>query len=360
MSNAIRPVADIGGKPVGDGHPAFIVFEAGPTHSGVESAKSLALAARDAGADAVKFQMTNPYRLVADRSQTFSYKILKDRETGETEDVTEPLFDILVRRYLTHEQWAEVKAYCDEIGILMYATVPYFEDLEHLVDIGCAAIKISSSDVNHTPMLRAAARTGLNVQIDTGNAKLGEVEAAVDVLRAEGCDNIVIHHCPSGYPARLDGVNLRIIQTLKAMFDCPVAYSDHSPGWDMDIAAIALGANMVEKTITHDRTTRSIEHMFSLEPQDCARFVRTMREIEQGLGHRRRLFSPEEEAGRTRLRRSIHLNRDMKAGEAISLETVEFRRPGFGILADQWDTVNGRTLAHDLPADHLLSFADLA
>ena len=350
--------AQIGKHTIGAGYPAFLVFEAGPTHTGVESAKSLAKAAKDSGAHAVKFQMTNPYRLVADRRQMFDYKVLTDLASGAIEAVSEPLFDILKRRYLTHDQWAEVKSYCDEIDICMYATVGYLEDLNHLVDIGCQAIKISSSDVNHIPMLRAAAKTGLNVQIDTGNAKLGEVESAVDELVAHGCENIIIHHCPSGYPARLDGINLRILKTLQSMFPVPVAFSDHSPGWDMDIAAIALGASMIEKTITHDRTTRSAEHMFSLEPKDAMRFVTVMREIQQGLGSARRIFSQEEDAGRTRLRRSMHLRTNLPAGHIVRLSDIEFRRPGFGIPASDWDKVNGKKLRVALDEDHRLDWAD--
>ncbi len=355
----LRDVADIAGRPIGDNHPCFLVFEAGPTHDGLESAKELVRFAHEAGADALKFQMTNPDRLVADREQLFTYKILVDRANGAVDEISEPLYDILVRRRLSHDDWAEVKSYCDSLGIIMYATVGFLEDLRHLVEIGCPAIKIASNDVNHFPMIREAARSGLNVQLDTGNAKIAEVEEAIDLVLSEGNDNIIIHHCPSGYPARMDGINLNIIPTLKRMFECPVAFSDHSPGWDMDIAALALGANMIEKTITRDRTTRSVEHMFSLEPPETDKFVDVIRSVEIGFGSKRRTFTPEEMAGRQSLRRSAFLKFGVRKGDIISLSTIEFRRPGSGIGPDRWDEIEGRKFAQDMSEDHLLNWSDI-
>lgn len=355
----LRDVADIAGRPIGDNQPCFLVFEAGPTHDGVESAKELVRFAHEAGADALKFQMTNPDRLIADRTQLFTYQVLVDRDTGAVDEISEPLYDILMRRRLSHDDWANVKSYCDSLGIIMYATVGFLEDLRHLVDIGCPAVKIASNDINHFPLIREAARSGLNIQLDTGNAKIAEVEEAVDFVLAEGNDNIIIHHCPSGYPARMDGINLNIIPTLKRMFDCPVAFSDHSPGWDMDIAALALGANMIEKTITRDRTTRSVEHMFSLEPPDTDNFVNAIRLIEVGLGAKRRTFSPEEMAGRQRLRRSAFVKPDAAKGDTISLSTIEFRRPGHGIGPDRWNELEGRKFARTIPEGQLLSWEDI-
>lgn len=349
----------IGDRRVGDGAPCFITFEAGPTHHGVESAKRLVTLASEAGADAVKFQMSDPDRLIADRSVTFSYDVLVDRETGETETVTEPLYDIIKRRYLTYDEWKEVKRHADGLGMALFFTAGFDDLVDVVADLGCASLKIASADVNHFPLLRKAARTGLCIQLDSGNATMGEVERAVDVVLGEGNPNVVIHNCPSGYPARLPSINLRFIRTLKDAFGLPVAFSDHTPGWEMDVAAVAMGANMVEKTITEDRTTRSVEHYFSLEPQDMNNFVRTIRDVETALGSARRTLAPAEIENRRKIRRSAYLASPAKAGQRVAEADVIYQRPGFGIGPDVFETLGDLRLARDLDAGHMLTFADL-
>lgn len=348
-----------GNRTVGDGQPCFITYEAGPTHNGVESAKKLATLAVEAGADAIKFQILDPDRLVADRSVMFEYEVLVDRETGRTEKVAESLYDLLARRALGGEEWKEVKAHCDGLGLAFFATVGFEDEVRFLADIGCDSIKIASADVNHFPLIRQAAQTGMCIQLDTGSATLGEVEAAVDVIRATGNTNVIIHQCPSGYPARLESINLNIIPTLKRMFGYPVAYSDHTPGWEIDIAAVALGANLVEKTITEDRTTRSIEHVFSLEPADMREFIVRIRNLEKALGSNRRVLAGEELAKRQRIRRSVHLAGPAAAGMRLRDVRVDFRRPGFGIGPDVYETLLDLRFRRDLPTGHVLGFGDL-
>jgi sialic acid synthase SpsE len=349
-----------GKRAVGDGQPCFITYEAGPTHDSLASAKRLVKLAADAGADAVKFQIFDPDRLVADKKLTFSYEVLVDRKTGKTEKVEESLYEILRRRCLAEAEWRELKVFCDELGVAFFSTVSFEEDVRLLESLGCASIKIASADVNHFPLLRLAARTGMCLQLDTGNASLGEVEAAIDVIRAEGNENVIIHQCPSGYPARLSSINLNVIPTLKRMFPYPVAFSDHTPGWDMDVAALALGANLLEKTITEDRMTRSVEHVFSLEPQEMHGFINAIRDVETALGSNRRVMHPEELASRKRVRRSVYLKDTARAGEKLSEVAVEFRRPGFGIGPDRYEELLDAKLVRDLPAGHVLAFDDLS
>jgi N,N'-diacetyllegionaminate synthase len=348
-----------GNRLVGDGAPVFITLEAGPTHNGLESAKQLVAHAAAAGADAIKFQIVDPDRLVADRKLPFTYEVLVDRASGKTETVTEPLYDILCRRSLAPDEWRELKQYCDQKNLAFFATVAFEDELEMVAKLGCDSIKIASADVDHFPFIRKAARTGLCLQLDTGNATIGEIEAAIDVIRAEGNENIIIHHCPSGYPARLESINLNVIPTLKRMFSYPVAFSDHTPGWDMDVAAVAMGANMVEKTITLDRTTRSVEHIMSLEPADMHRFVRVIREIEVAKGSCRRIMSPTEAEKRRTYRRSIHLNKDLPAGHILTEADFAYARPGVGISPRDIDRVVGKTLRHARPAQHRLEWSDL-
>ena len=350
----------IGKKNIGDGFPCYITFEIGPTHEGVDSAKRLIKHASDAGADAVKFQIFDPDRLVADKKQMFSYGILKNKETGEIETIEEPLYDIFVRRSLSKKEWLEIKSYCDELNIVFFSTVGFDEDIIFLEELGCDSIKIASADVNHFPLLKRAAKTNMCIQLDTGMATLGEIEQAVNIIRAEGNENIIIHQCPSGYPARLESVNLKILQTLKKMFPYPIAFSDHTPGHEMDIAAVALGANMVEKTITEDRMTRSVEHIMSIEPKEMKNFVRTIRDVEIGLGTGRRDMSDEELEKRNLNRRSMFLLKSAKKGQRLSNCETEFRRPGFGIRPDQFELVKNGIILKDLEAGHMLNFSDIS
>lgn len=349
----------LGTREVGDGAPVYVTFEAGPTHDGVDSAKRLVTAAAEAGADAVKFQIIDPDRMVADREAPFEYEVLADRDSGRTERVAEPLYDLLARRALPPEDWRELKRHADDAGLAFFATVAFENEIELVRELGCHSIKIASADVNHLPLIRQAAATGLCIQLDTGNATLEEIETAVEAIREQGNDDIIVHHCPSGYPARLESVNLRIITTLKQRFPYPIAFSDHTPGWDMDIAAVALGADLVEKTITEDRTTRSVEHIMSLEPPDMRTFVRAIRDLEIALGDTRRILHEEERRRRLRIRRSAFLERDVRAGERLGAAGVVFRRPGDGLAPDAYETLLDARFARDLPAGTKLDPADL-
>lgn len=346
-------------KWVGAGHPCFITFEAGPTHSGLASAIEMVRLSAASGADAVKFQIFDPDKLVADKKQLFTYDVLVDRASGKTETVSEPLYDILKRRYLEPAQWREVKAVADECNIAFFATVGFEEDVELLVDLKCDSIKIASADVNHFPLLRLVAQTGMSIQIDTGNATLGEIEAAVDVLTAAGNDKIIIHQCPTGYPAHLPSINLRMLQTLQSMFPHPTAFSDHTPGWDMDIAAVALGANLIEKTITKDRMTRSVEHVMSIEETQFRPFVQAIRDVEIALGAPRRPLSPEQLKKRQAIRRSAFARVDLPAGHMLTAADLIYRRPGFGIAPNEEDRILGRTLTQAVPAGTVLSWSML-
>lgn len=354
-----RRMVRFGERWVGDDAPVFVTFEAGPTHNGLESAKRLISHAAAAGADAVKFQVLDPDRLVADRSVMFEFDVLVDKKTGRTETIKEPLYDLFVRRALAKDEWRALKAHADALKLAFFATAGFFDEIDFLAELGCHSFKIASSDVNHLPLIRRAASTGMCLQLDTGNSTIGEIETAIDVIRAEGNENIIIHHCPSGYPARLEGINLNIITTLRKMFPYPVAFSDHSPGSDMDVAAVALGANLVEKTISEDRATRSVEHIFSIEPADMKRFVETVHGIETALGRHRRIMHGPEIARRQANRRSTHLAQPARAGSRLGELAVEFRRPGYGLSPADFEHLADRALKADLPAGHVLNLSDL-
>jgi sialic acid synthase SpsE len=294
-----------------------------------------------AGCDAVKFQLVQPDRLVPDKAQTFTYeRLLPD---GTTESVTENYHELVSRRYLTFDDWRKVRAHCSDIGIAFFATATYPDTLQFLVDVSAKAVKVASGDINNVTWIRECARTGLQVHLDTGNATLGEVEAAVLACEEEGNGDIVIHHVPSGYPARLESVNLRMIPTLQA-FGHTVGFSDHSPGWDMDIAAIALGASVIEKTLTLDRTQRGPEHMFSLEPDDMTRFVRAVRDVEVALGGPWRRVGPEQRESRKAARRSPVAVNGAVSGTRLAEVAVEWARPGTGLTPEEYERLKDARL----------------
>lgn len=343
-------------KWIGVGHPCFITFEAGPTHSGLNSAMELVRLAASSGADAIKFQIFDPEKLVADKAQLFSYEVLTDRASGASETVSEPLFDILARRSMSKSEWREVKAVADECGIAFFATVGFEEDIELLSELACDSIKIASADVNHFPLLKLAAQTGMCIQLDTGNASLGEIEQAVDTIVAAGNEKIIIHQCPSGYPARLESINLRMLQTLQAMFPYPTAFSDHTPGWDMDIAAVALGCNLVEKTITKDRMTRSVEHIMSIEEPQFVPFIQAIRDVETALGSHRRAVPIEQLEKRKAIRRSAFAAIDLEEGSVITEDSIVYRRPGYGIPPSSHEQLMGAVVSRRIKAGEALSW----
>ncbi len=334
----------IGEKSIGEGHGVYIVFEAGATHTGLESAKQLASVAKEAGADAVKFQMLYADRLMADREVLFEYEYLT--KEGKFERLREPLYDILKRRELSFDEWRDLKHYCDEIGLTMICTATFEDEVDFLVDeLGVPAIKICSGDVDYLHLIAYTASKRVNLQLDTGGAELWEIERAVRVAEDRGCQNLVIHLCPTGYPACLESVNLRMISTLKKVFpDYAIAFSDHFPGWVMDVAAVALGADLVEKTITLDRTIRSCEHAFSLEPSEAREFVRVIREVDTALGKSRRVFPPDWHERLKIARRSPYATRDLKPGEVIRRTDFEFRRPQIGLKDEEFSLALGKSL----------------
>jgi len=344
---------------IGNGNPTYIVFEIGPTHHGLESAKRLISHAADAGANAVKFQILDAKRLVRDPKMTVEYGYLEDRENETVARHSEPLLAVLERRSMSKQDWHDLKRHADKAGITFFATVSDVEGLDFLVELGCTSVKIASLDINHHPLLREAAKRKLCLQLDTGSATIGEIEHAVDLLLHEGAENFIIHHCPSGYPARLTSINLQTITTLKQMFDCPIAFSDHTSGWDMDIAAVALGVNLLEKTITEDRTCRSPEHVMSLEPHEMEAFIKAIRDLEVALGSTRRKMTHEEAKHRALRRRSAYLAENGKKGARLGSLQLDYGRPGNGLSPDRVELLADAILNKDMTEGSLLMLDDL-
>lgn len=326
-----------------------IVFEAGPTHSGIDEALKLVDVASVAGADAIKFQLVDADRLVADREKLIGYSVLVN---GKMAERSESLHRILKRRELAKEDWHGLRDAAANEGLGFYCTACYEDEFDFLVeDLGVDAIKVASADIDNLPLLRYLAHypPAVEIHIDTGSANIWEVDRAVDLLSAP-----VIHHVPSGYPAHLPSIHLRVIQALRMMYpEHTIGFSDHSPGWEMDIAAIALGAQLVEKTITLDCRRPEIEHSFSLEPEDAKTFVSRIEDLEVALGSTRRTIPEYILWNRQGYRRGIYLSKPVREGERI--EEVELRRPRLddGIPPEFLEWVKGREVKKTLPAGAL-------
>jgi sialic acid synthase SpsE len=289
----------------------------------------------------------------------FDFEILIDKETNTTKKISENLYDILVRRSLSFEEWSELKSYSDSLGLTFFATIGDELGLDFVKKVGCHSIKIASADVNYFPFLKEVAKSGISIQLDTGNSTIGEIADAIDIIKSEGNNDIIIHNCPSGYPAIPASINLNMIKSLKSMFNCPVAYSDHSVGFDMDIAAVAIGANLLEKTITLDKTTPRVEHIMSLEPYEMKSFVDKIREIEIAMGSSRRVFTDIEKEKRLKVRRSICVGSNYKKNTQVKDMILKYKRPGYGIAPNRLEEILDKKLNKDITDGSQLSLNDL-
>lgn len=338
----------IGDRFVGDGHPALVCFEAGATHDGLTTALRLCDAAREAGADAVKFQTIRAADLLVSRDTTIEFMTSRGPRS-------ESVYTALERRELSFDDWRKLKRHCDDLGLLFISTPSGPETLDLLAEIGADAVKISKSDVTHRLLIRQAAGTGIPLIID-GRERFEDVAHAVDICEQAGLRDIVIMHCPSGYPAEHGGVHLSAIRHIREIFGYPVGYADHSTGTVMNFAALALGADMLEKTITLDRETNAVEHAMSLEPHELASFVTQVRAVEAALGNPRIIFSSRVNAEH---RRSVIMRRTVDKGQVIVLDDIDFRRPGTHIPAERYDAVVGRRAAGRLAAGTFPAPSDL-
>jgi len=337
----------IGNKYVGGEEPCYLVFECGPTFDNFETAKKLAKAAADAGADAVKFQVLDVDRLMGDRSPVIEFTTAAGKRKGN-------LYEILKKRELTREQWKELKKYCDELGITFFATVSFPEDVDFLVDeLGVNAIKIATGDLNHYYLIDYVSKKGVTILLD-GRSNYVELEKGIEVCEKNGNKNIILMHCPSGYPARNDAVNLNVIPALRKLYNYPIGFSDHSRQMLMNYPAVVMGADILEKTLTLDKNTDFIEHLMSLEPEEAKEFVKTVKAVEEAKGSGRFIFS---RTVNVAARRCLVAKEDIKKGEKIVLEKLDFRRPGDkGIECAEYEMVCTRKAKADIPKDNFITW----
>lgn len=349
MSSSIA----IDGARIGAGHPCYVIAEAGVNHDGdIEQALRLVDVAATAGASAVKFQTFVAERLVTADAPKAGYQL-------ETTDPDESQLGMLQALELDADDHRRLLAHCRERGITFLSTPFDDESVALLVELGVAALKVASPEVTNHPFLELVGSRGLPVILSTGMSTLAEVEAAVAVLAAAGCSELALLHCVSSYPAPAEQANLRAIVTLAERFDVPVGYSDHTVGDGATLAAVALGAQLIEKHVTLDRSLPGPDHAASLEPAELAALVRGVREVEAMLGDGVKRPMPCEEGNRTVVRRSLAAARDLPAGTTVAADMLTALRPATGISPADRAAVLGRTLRRPLRRGELVVQDDL-
>ena len=340
----------IAGRKVGAGHPVFIIAEVGVNHNGsIEMAKELIDAAKAAGADAVKFQMCDPDQMVVENAPKAAYQ--EKTAHGESH------YDMLKRLYFGVAAHTELKAYAKKKGIIFFSTPFSIPDARALISLKMPAMKVGSSDTNNFPQLRVMSRAKVPMLLSTGMSTLAEVAASVKVIQKEGNSDILVFHCTTAYPTGDKEVNLKAMLTMRDAFHLPVGYSDHTPGTDVSIAAVALGASAIEKHITLDKTLPGPDHFASLEPQEFKSLVESVRRVERILGTGEKVPTAGEKVIARVARKSIVAARDIPKGKKIEEDDLAFKRPGTGLSPSHSVDLVGKVARQNVKKDARLTLA---
>lgn len=327
-----------------------IIAEAGVNHNGsFEMACRLADEAKRAGADYVKFQTGIPENVISVRAEQAEYQ---KHNTGTSESQLDMVRKIMLRP----DDFKPLKEYCDSIGIRFLSTPFDLDSIDILKPLEMDLWKIPSGEITNLPYLRKIASMGQPVVMSTGMSRLGEVDDAVGVLLDGGLtlDMITLLHCNTEYPTPYTDVNLRAMLTLRDAIGCRVGYSDHTLGIEVPVAAVAMGAEMIEKHFTLDKTLPGPDHVASLEPAELKAMVSAIRHTEAALGSGRKDVSPSERKNIAIARKSIIAARPISKGERFSHDNLTVKRPGNGISPMLWDTVVGLEAPRDFEADELI------
>ena len=335
---------------VGDSHPVFIIAEAGVNHNGdLDMALRMIDAAAAAGVNAVKFQTFSTDRLVTLQAPKAVYQ-------KQTTDAQESQYAMLKRLELSLSDHERLFVHAQAQGIMFLSTPFDHTSADLLFELGVPAIKIGSGELTNLPLLEHVARQKKPIFLSTGMAHLGEVEEAVRCIQAHSDAPLVLLHCVSNYPARETDVNLRAMLTMRQAFGLPVGYSDHTLGITVPIAATALGACVIEKHFTLDRSLPGPDHRASLEPDQLGLMVKAIRDVEAALGDGiKRPAANELDTARI-ARKSVVSQVDIPAGTVITAEMLTIKRPGTGILPRAMNRVIGRTARVTIPADTVIEW----
>jgi len=328
----------------------FIIAEAGVNHNGnLELAKKLIDVALDAAADAVKFQTFKADNLVSKTAQKAAYQ-------KQTTDATESQYEMIKKLELDEAAHHELIAYCKTKKIIFLSTPFDHESIGLLNHLGMEIFKIPSGEITNLPYLRHIGSLGKEIILSTGMADLGEIEDALEVLITAGTvkDNITVLHATTEYPCPMEDVNLKSMQTIAKAFGVKVGYSDHTKGIEVPIAAVAMGASIIEKHFTLDKTMEGPDHKASLEPDELKAMVNAIRNIEKALGNGIKKASPSELKNIVIARKSIVAARPIKIGETFTTTNLAIKRPGNGINPMRWDEIIGTYATRDYSVDDLI------
>lgn len=344
----------LGELEIGHDRPPYIIAEIGSNHNGdMNLCHRLIDAAVEAGAHAVKFQSWSDKSLIAEEEYT------RNTEYSDKKKHFGTLREMVTAYQLTADQHREAHAHCKARGIAFCSTPFSVEEVDLLEELEVPFFKIASMDVVHLPLLRYVARKNRPVVISTGMATLGEIEQAVETVRAEGNEQVVLLHCVSIYPPEYGAIHLRNLATLRQAFDVPVGFSDHTLGVAIPLAAIARGACIIEKHFTLDQDMEGWDHAISANPAQLRTIVTEGRNVFLALGERRRVISSDEIEKRKKFRRSLVARRRLDRDHLLVEADLDAKRPGTGISPDELQYVLGRRLTCDVAADQVLHWEHL-
>ena len=326
----------------------LIIAEAGVNHNGrLDLALKMVDEAKRAGADIVKFQTAIPERVISRYADKAEYQ----KETTGNE---ESQLEMCRRIHLKLSDYDIIKEYCEEVGIEFLSTPFDLESIDYLEKLGMKLWKIPSGEITNLPYLIKIAKTGKPVIMSTGMAELKEVEEAVNVLKEGGAGEITLLHCTTEYPAPFDSVNLKAMNTLRKKLGTKVGYSDHTTGIEVVVAAVSLGATVIEKHFTLNRNLEGPDHKASLEPEELEVMVNKIRIIEKALGDGIKRAAEAEKKNIAIARKSIVAAKDIKKGEILSEDNITTKRPGNGISPMKWFEVLGTEAIRDFGEDELI------
>lgn len=327
----------------------YIIAEAGVNHNGnIDLAKELITKGAEAGVDAVKFQTFKAETLVTKIAKKADYQI---ENTGNSEDSQYEMIKKLELDYEIHE---ELKAFAESKGVEFLSSAFDLDSIDLLDELGMRFFKVPSGEITNYPYLKKVAQKGKPVVLSTGMSNLGDIEKALEVLEDNGAKKITVLHCNTEYPTPMEDVNLLAMNTIQNAFNVEIGYSDHTLGIEVPISAVALGARIIEKHFTLDKTMEGPDHRASLEPDELKTMVSSIRNIEKALGDGVKKPTRSEMKNIPIARKSIVAKTNIQKGEAFTDENLTVKRPGEGINPMEWNNIIGKKAVKDYKEDELI------